>query len=188
VLLASPEWCYVTGVTGVTGVNGVTGATGVTGPPAAGVECSCFAQMANLIQQVIDNFSESDIGVDIENGGSVSGRPSEIVNDTVFVLTNAGGQITNRINICKIASISLTGTDTFEGFNFLDPPDPLPTGCEAECEAGIRTVLESLVGEMVNIRAGGTDTGNMTVTQVEFGMVILDDQIAVSTCMIEDVR
>jgi len=44
------------------------------------------------------------------------------------------------------------------------------------------------MGEMVNIRAGGTDTGNMIVTQVEFGMVILDDQIAVSTCMIEDVR
>ncbi|MGI6526014.1 MAG: collagen-like protein [Caldicoprobacterales bacterium] len=177
-----------TGPRGVTGPQGATGATGVTGPAGTGVECSCIAQMQNVIEQIITNFPTLNIDVGIENGGSASGRPNSIVNGTVFVLTNPSGQITHRINICRIAHISLTGNKTFEGFTFLPAPTPPPTGCEAECEAGIRAVLQSLVGSTVNIRAGGTDTGNQPVTRTVFGMVILDNQIAVSTCQIEDIH
>ena len=177
-----------TGPRGVTGPQGATGATGVTGPAGTGVECSCIAQMQNVIEQIITNFPTLNIDVGIENGGSASGRPNSIVNGTVFVLTNPSGQITHRINICRIAHISLTGNKTFESFTFLPAPTPPPTGCEAECEAGIRAVLQSLVGYTVNIRAGGTDTGNQPVTRTVFGMVILDNQIAVSTCQIEDIH
>ena len=145
--------------------------------------------MTNIIEQIIDTFPTSNITVNLENGGSVSGRPSSIINDTVFVLTNPAGQVTHRINVCKIAFISLTGMDTFTGFTFLDPPSPLPTGCEAECEEGVRNVLQTFVGTgiIVNVRAGGSTTGQQTVTTTAFGIAILGNKIAVSTCLIEDI-
>jgi hypothetical protein len=145
--------------------------------------------MLNIIEQIIEEFPESNITVNLENGGSASGRPLSITNGTIFNLTNAAGDITNRISVCRIAFITLAGGDTFEGFTFLPPPDPLPTGCEAECEAGARATLQSFVGTgtLVNVRAGGSTTGNETVTSTAFGVAILGNDTAVSTCEVEDI-
>lgn len=166
---------------------------GPPGPPGesgVNVGCACFAQMRNIIEQIIATFSTSNLIVNIENGGSASGRPNSILNGSYFVLTNAAGNITDRISICKITSISLTGTNTFTGFTFLPAPDPLPVGCDAQCESGARNILQSFVGTAtnVNIRAGGNDTGNKSVTSTAFGVAILGNEIAVSTCQIEDIR
>ncbi|MDD2409734.1 MAG: hypothetical protein PHD03_03340, partial [Bacilli bacterium] len=148
------------------------------------------AQMKNIIEQLIDTFPTSELNLNLENGGSVSGRPNSIINETYFILTNAAGNITNRISICKITSISLTGTNTFTGFTYLSAPDPLPAGCDAQCESGARSILQSFVGTTtnVNVRAGGTDIGNKSVTLTAFGVAILGNEIAVSTCHIEDIR
>ena len=105
-------------------------------------------------------------------------------------MNNAAGNITNRISICKITTISLTGTNTFTGFTFLPAPDPLPVGCDAQCELEARNILQSFVGTTtnVNVRSGGTDTGNKPVTSTAFGIAILNNEIVVSTCHIEDIR
>jgi hypothetical protein len=144
--------------------------------------------MLNIIGQIIEAFPESNITVNLDSGGSTSGRPGSITNGTIFTLTNASGAISDRISICRIAFITLTGNDTFTGFTFLPPPDPLPTGCEAECEAGVRATLQSFVGgSTVTVRAGGGSTGSNTVTSTAFGIAILGNNIAVSTCAVENI-
>ncbi|NLY98658.1 MAG: collagen-like protein [Clostridiaceae bacterium] len=176
-----------TGATGPSGASGATGATGPQGPPGSDATCACIAQMKNLIMQIITRFPTSNIVVNIDTGGSVSGRPHSITNNTIFNLANDAGTITERISICRIAFISLTGNDNFTDFSFLDPPSPLPTGCEAECEAGVRATLQSFVGTgtNVNVSAGGSSTDNELVTRTAFGVAILGNQIAVSTCLVE---
>ncbi|GMB00651.1 hypothetical protein PIPA1_34500 [Pelosinus sp. IPA-1] len=144
--------------------------------------------MVNIIQQIIAAFPTSNITVNFNNGGTASGRPFAIVNNGVFELTNGAGAITDRINICSIAFISLTGEDTFTGFTFLPPPSPLPTDCAAQCEQAVRIVLQSFVGGAnVNVRAGGSSTGSKSVTSTAFGVAILGNNTAVSTCAVENI-
>ncbi len=183
-----------TGVTGPSGASGATGATGATGPTGpqgepGGVGCSCIAQMNNIIEQIITNFSGSNITVNLDSGGSVSGRPFSITNNTIFNLINPSDAISDRISICRIAFITLPAGNTFTGFTFLDPPDPLPEGCEAQCEAGVRATLQAFVGTTtkVTVRAGGGSTGNNNVTTTAFGIAIIGNNTAVSTCSVEDI-
>lgn len=145
--------------------------------------------MKNLIEQIIVAYPDSNITVNLDSGGSVSGRPLSITNNTIFNLANSSGAISDRISICRIAFVTLPGGNTFTGFSFLDPPDPLPTGCEAECEAGVRATLQAFVGttKKVTVRAGGGSTGNDVVTKTAFGAAIIGNNIAVSTCTVEDI-
>ncbi|HBN86002.1 MAG TPA: collagen-like protein, partial [Clostridiales bacterium] len=177
------------GATGPSGAAGATGATGPSGAAGAGVGCACSAQIKNIIQQIIAAFPTTNITVNLDSGGNVSGRPFNITHNSIFNLASPTGTITERINICRIAYITLTGNANFTGFSFLDPPDPLPTGCEAECEAGVRATLQSFVGtsKKVVVSAGNVSTGNVTVTSTAFGVTILNNNIAVSTCLVEKI-
>jgi hypothetical protein len=145
--------------------------------------------MQNIIDQIITAFPTTNITVNLDSGGSVSGRPFSITNNTIFNLVNSSGAISDRISICRIAFITLSGGNTFTGFTFLPPPSPLPTGCEAECEAGVRATLQAFVGTptKVTIRAGGGSTGNDTITSTAFGIAILGNNTAISTCTVEDI-
>ncbi|OQA47278.1 MAG: hypothetical protein BWY46_01888 [Firmicutes bacterium ADurb.Bin300] len=146
--------------------------------------------MKNIIAQIITRFSTSNITVNLDSGGSVSGRPLSITNNTIFNLSTSSGTISERISICRIAFITLTGNDTYAKFTYLGAPSPLPTGCEAECEAGVRTTLQSFVGtgNTVTVRAGGSSTGSHIVSNTAYGIAIIGKNTAVSTCLVETIN
>ncbi len=53
-------------------------------------------------------------------------------------------------------------------------PDPLPTGCDANCEAAIQSYLP--VGtNNARISAGGQTVAQGTVLKSEYGMVVIVD-------------
>lgn len=165
-----------------------TGAIGATGSSQTNSKYACVSQMTNILAQVITLFPDENIKVNFENGGSAAGRPSLVSNNSVLVLKNSSGAITDKISVCKIAYISLTGNDSFGTpgnlkITFLPAPSPLPTGCEA----GMRDQLTPLVATSttVDVKAGGSATGQQAVTATAFGIAILGSQIAVSTCLME---
>lgn len=186
---------------GATGPTGPTGSQGLTGPtgPSEAASCACTAQLRNLLAQTITLFSGTEITVNYENGGTASGRPTSLFpagpNSGILILTNASGTVTHRIDICQIASFMLTGNNSFinpDGtlkITFAGAPVPPPTGCAADCEAAVRQVLGSFVGtgNTVNVRAGGTATGQETVTAVGFGASLLGTNTIVNHCLVEDI-
>ncbi len=163
------------------------GPPGPAGPGGAG--CACIAQMKNILQQLITRYPNSNITVKLDENGTASGRPFSITEDTIFNLTTASGAISDRVSICSIAYITLTGTDSFTGFTYLPAPSPPPVGCDAECERGVRNTLQALAnaGRSADVFAGGSATGNRPVTLTAYGVAVLDNSIAVSTCKIEKI-
>lgn len=175
-----------TGPQGETGATGPQGETGPTGPEPILAECDCNLQITNIIDQIITAFPDSEITVNLENGVTVTGIPDSISDNALFNLADDEGTITGRLSICRIASIELSGDDNFDGFTFLPDPDPLPTGCGAECEDAVRAYLETLdPGKTVTITAGGTTLGVGEVTATAYGVAIINNNIAVNTCKVE---
>ncbi len=192
--------CGPCGPCGPCGERGPRGHRGHQGKAGDSAECACVAQMKNVIAEVIRLFPSSTIIVNYENGGTVFGIPNSLIpsgkNSGIFILTDGAGVITHRIDICKIASIILTGTDSFVNSNgtlrirFLPTPSPVPTGCGADCEAAVRNTFNSLIetGVRVNVRAGGVNTEAQTVTTAAYGATLLSNNIIVSNCFVEDIK
>ncbi len=171
-----------TGLTGPTGSTRPTGATGPTGPAgsnANSVACFCVDQMRNVIQQIITLYPNDNLIVDLESGNNVSGRPGSLLptpnnnpNSGLFQLLNNQGVPEEAIPICRIASITVTSSTYNNAITYLPAPTPLPTGCDANCEAALRSYLP--VGTAsVDINAGGQTVAQGTVLRSEYGMVVV---------------
>ncbi|MDP4090875.1 MAG: hypothetical protein Q8930_16625, partial [Bacillota bacterium] len=91
----------------------IPGPRGPQGEPGASIDCLCVTQIRNILRQMMCLFPKSKILINYENGGSVAGIPVELYtessNEGVVKLADDSGTITDRINICKIAAITLTG-------------------------------------------------------------------------------
>jgi len=93
------------------------------------------------------------------------------------------------VSICRIASVRITSASYNNAITYLPVPVPPPTGCDADCEAAIRSYLP--VGTTgVAINAGGQTVANGSIIRNEFGMVVVvgpnnSDPAFVSTCKAE---
>lgn len=168
-----------TGPTGPTGATGATGPIGPTGPAASSASCFCVDQMRNIIQQIIILYPNDNLIVAMESGNNASGRPGSLLpgpdnnpNSGIFQLLNAQGVPEEALSICRIASITVTSSTYNEAITYLPAPDPLPTGCDANCEAAARAYLPAGTPN-VDINAGGQTVAQGDVLRSEYGMVVI---------------
>ena len=172
-----------TGPTGPTGPSGgATGATGPTGPSgsnANSTSCFCVDQMRNIIQQIIALYPNDNIIVAMESGNNASGRPGSLLpgpnnnpSSGVFQLINAQGVRQEALSICRIASITITSSTYNDNITYLPAPSPLPTGCDANCEAAIRSYLP-IGTPNASINSGGQTVAQGTILRSEYGMVVV---------------
>ncbi len=172
-----------TGPTGPTGPSGgATGATGPTGPSgsnANSTSCFCVDQMRNIIQQIIALYPNDNIIVAMESGNNASGRPGLLLpgpnnnsNSGIFQLVNAQGVPQEALSICRIASITITSSTYNDNITYLPAPSPLPTGCDANCEAAIRSYLP-IGTPNASINSGGQTVAQGTILRSEYGMVVV---------------
>lgn len=174
-----------TGPTGATGPTGPTGATGATGPigPAGSnansTSCFCVDQMRNIIQQIITLYPNDNLIVAMESGNNASGRPGSLLpgpnnnpNSGLFQLTNAQGVPEEAVSLCRIASITITSSTYNDAITYLPAPIPVPEGCDANCEAAIRSYLPAGTPS-VDINAGGQTVAQGTILRSEYGMVVV---------------
>lgn len=137
-----------TGPMGLPGIPGVTGPTGPAGSNANTTSCFCVDQMRNIIQQIITLYPSDNLIIAMESGNNASGRagsllpaPNNNPNSGIFQLVNAQGVPEEAVSICRIASIRITSSTYNENITYLPAPNPLPTGCDANCEVAIRSYL-----------------------------------------------
>lgn len=172
----------VTGPTGPTGPQGLPGVTGPTGPAgsnANSTSCFCVDQMRNVIQQIITLYPNDNLIVAMESGNNASGRPGSLLpgpnnnpNSGLFQLVNNQGVPEEAVSLCRIASITITSSTYNNAITYLPAPVPTPTGCDANCEAAIRSYLP--VGTpSVDINAGGQTVAQGTILRSEYGMVVV---------------
>ena len=171
-----------TGPTGPIGPQGLPGATGPTGPAgsnANSTSCFCVDQMRNIIQQIITLYPNDNLIIAMESGNNASGRPGSLLpgpnnnpNSGLFQLINNQGVPEEAISLCRIASITITSNTYNDAITYLPAPVPTPTGCDANCEAAIRSYLP--VGtSAVDINAGGQTVAQGTILRSEYGMVVV---------------
>jgi hypothetical protein len=134
--------------------------------------------MRNIIRQIIELYPEDNLIVTMESGNTLSGRPGYLYPppDTnedagIFVLVNNQGESDGAMSLCRVAAIGITSATYNDEITYLPLPDPLPTGCGADCEAAIREYLP--VGTEASIRAGDQTVANGTVRKSEYGMIVM---------------
>ena len=168
-----------TGPTGPTGPTGATGATGPTGSNANSTSCFCVDQMRNVIQQIITLYPNDNLTIAMESGNNASGiagsllpGPDSNPDSGLFQLINSQGTPEEALSICRIASITITSSTYNDAITYLPAPTPTPEGCDADCEAAIRSYLP--VGTTnVDINSGGQTVAQGTILKSEYGMVVL---------------
>ena len=149
-----------TGPQGIPGSPGPTGAVGPTGPQGRDGAPG----------------SAGPVGATGPNAG-------------LLQLVNSQGVPQEAVSICCIASVRITSASYNYAITYLPVPVPPPTGCDADCEAAIRSYLP--VGTTgVAINAGGQTVANGSIIRNEFGMVVVvgpnsSDPAFVSTCKAE---
>lgn len=185
-----------TGPTGPTGPTGATGSTGSTGSNANSTTCFCVDQMRNIIRQIITLYPNDNLIIAMESGNNASGRPGSLLpgpadnpNSGLFQLINNQGVPEEALSICRIASIRITSSEYNDSITYLPAPNPVPDGCDANCEAASRSYLP--VGTTgVDINAGGQTVAQGTILKSEYGMVVVvgnnnSDPTFVSLCKAE---
>ena len=135
--------------------------------------------MRNIIQQIITLYPNDNLIVAMESGNNASGRPGSLIpapnnNPTsgLFQLVNAQGTPEEALSICRIASITITSSTYNDTITYLPAPVPIPTGCDANCEAAIRSYLPAGTTN-VDINAGGQTVAQGTILRSEYGMVVV---------------
>jgi len=168
-----------TGATGPTGPQGIQGPTGPAGSNANSTSCFCVDQMRNVIEYIIALYPNDNLIVAMESGNNASGRPGSLLpgsnnnpNSGLFQLLNAQGTPEEAVSLCRIASITITSSVYNEAITYLPAPTPLPTGCDSNCEAAIRSYLPAGTPS-VDINAGGQTVAQGTVLRSEYGMVVI---------------
>lgn len=152
--------------------------------------------MRNILQQLIDLYPTDNVEVSMESGNNASGRlgsllpgPNTNPNAGLLQLTNTQGVPQEALSICRIAAIRITSAAYNNAITYLPEPSPAPSGCNADCEAAVRSYLP--VGTTgVNINAGGQTVANGRVLINEFGVVVIvgnedSSPTFVSTCEAE---
>ncbi len=153
--------------------KGEKGEDGVC-PPCT--SCICEQQMKYVISQLITKYPSKTATVNVESGGSVSGLLSSVYptydNGGLLVLSNSSDKTKKMVQLCRIASISISGANYDDTITYLPTPSDLSTDCQTNCEEAVRQALP--VGtEKVNLKLGNVSLGNGNVLKNEFGMIVL---------------
>ena len=190
-----------TGPQGPQGEIGPQGPQGDIGPQGpAGIcnsmRCFCVKQMVNVIRQLIDLYPDDNFIVSLDSSNTVSGRPGGLIigpntnpDAGVFQLQNNVGVITSSVSICKIVSIAITSSVYNDAITYLPAPVPELTGCGANCEKAIRSLLPA--GTLsVNIKSDGKAVTTGNVLKSEYGMLVVvtgtnSNPTFLSTCKVE---
>ena len=155
--------------------------------------------MRNILRQIIQLYPTDNVEIAMESGNNVSGRPGSLLPDPntnpnagLFQLTNNQGVVRNTVSICRIASVRITSATYNNAITYLAAPTPAPTGCDADCQAAIRSYLPAGTTS-VSINAGGQTVAQGTVLRSEYGMLVLvgpnnSDPTFVSACKAEIVN
>ena len=149
--------------------------------------------MRNVLQQLIQLYPNDNAVVAMDSGNNSSGRLGSLLpagpNAGLLQLVNSQGVPQEAVSICRIASVRITSASYNNAITYLPVPVPPPTGCDADCEAAIRSYLP--VGTTgVAINAGGQTVAHGSIIRNEFGMVVVvgpnsSDPAFVSTCKAE---
>ncbi|MDP4090874.1 MAG: hypothetical protein Q8930_16620 [Bacillota bacterium] len=188
------------GEKGEKGEPGCEGPMGPKGEPCLSVDCICTSQLKNILKQIMELFPRTEVIIYLENGRSAVGIPAGLYpmhsDSGIIKLANKHGVLTCKINICKIAAITLLCSD--ESFfdrkgnirlDFISPPHQSLNGEAFHCERAVRNSLIAAAYEkdVVNIVAGGNSLEPNIVTAADLGVVALGDNTIVSTCKIEKI-
>lgn len=174
------------------------GATGPTGPAgdSSSACCNCIDQMRNIIQQIINLYSNNIVFVTLDSGDLLFGRPSALIlgpsgKSNIFEVTNTDSNIRQLASLCSVDSIRINNAVYNDAITYLPEPIPRLNGCCADCESDIRSILP--VGTTnVSIITNGNIASQGTVIKNEYGMVVLTDTedgnvSFTSTCKIDAV-
>lgn len=160
---------------------GPIGPPGPAGSNANSATCFCVKQMRNIIQQIITLYPTDNLIVTLEGGNNVSGRPGSLLpapnnnpNSGLFQLVNAQGTPEEAVSICRIVSIKITSSIYNNAITYLTQPNPLPIGCDANCEVAIRSYLP-IGTQNIDIKAGGQTVAQGKILKSEYGMVAVVD-------------
>lgn len=177
------------GPTGPTGPQGEDGPTGPTGPqgeegPAGemGATMTCFAmaQLANFVQQMIIAYPSTTWSVFMDTLATYSGVPVDL-----YAAPGAGGpwflrlrDSENQYEALALGHLNAiypgAGTVWDPSFSFLPPPDPLPTGCDADAALAVVSYLP--LGTSITAIMGPNITASGGVYRNELGVLILSDE------------
>lgn len=115
----------------------------------------------------------------MKSSNNASGRPGSLLpapnnnpNSGLFQLINNQGVFEEAISICRIASITITSSTYNDAITYLPAPVPTPSGCDANCEAAIRSYLSAGTPN-VDINSGGQTVAQGTILRSEYGMVVV---------------
>ena len=155
--------------------------------------------MRNVLAQIIAKYPEKTVVVNLEDGGSASGRAYSLIpaastaaSGGLLLLANSQGVVQEAVSICKIAFVSISGAAYDNTITYNSLPNPIPGGCESECQAAIASYIPTGT-ENVMINAGGKSTGQGNVIKSVYGMIVLAgannmNPTFVSTCKIEVIK
>lgn len=174
---------------------GATGPTGPTGPAGdSSACCDCIDQMRNIIQQIIDLYPDNNIFVTLDSGDLIFGKPTALIpgpsgTANIFEVNNPSSEVRQLASLCSIDSITIDNAVYNDTISYLPAPVPTPTGCCADCESDIRSILP--VGTTdVSIITNGNLASLGTVIKNEYGMIVLTNTLSriisfVSVCKID---
>lgn len=204
------------GIQGPTGEQGVQGVQGERGPAGKClvVGCECVEQIRNILQQLAC-IGDVEVRLRLRNSCMKTGtviavdKAGGIVTIEVCSKYECESECESEcececeskckckcesISICKIISVELKWCrDKFSRFKPpvkpLCLPEPPRKSCEAICEKSIRTKLKDIgIGNCVEVEIGcGPDICG-EITSIDVGLLIINDDVAISTCAIEVIK
>lgn len=150
-----------------------------TTEPAETMSCFAVKQLTNILSQMITAYSTTTWTVYSESLASFSGMPLNLyaapgATAGILRLIDANGDY-EALPIANITAIYPgDGTVYDPNFSYLNPPDPLPPGCDTDMLAAIQSYLMP-VGTSVTLNLGPSISALGSVYQNKFGVLVLSD-------------
>ncbi len=148
--------------------------------PAETMSCFAVKQLTNILSQMITAYSTTTWTVYSESLASYSGVPLDLYTSPdatgpgILRLVDVNGDY-EALPIANITAIYPgDGTLYDPSFSYLNPPDPLPPGCDTDMLAAIESYLMP-VGTSVMLNLGPSISASGSVYQNKFGILVLSD-------------
>lgn len=156
--------------------------------------CYCTEQMTNILEQITTLYPNNQLYITLDGGdltvgtiGNINLGPSGT--SGVVEILDPLGVYTQLVSICSIDSIRINNATYNDTITYLPLPDPLPTGCCADCDAAFRSRLPIGTAN-ANIITNTQIQSQGNVIRNEYGVIVLnnpnDNTITfISTCRID---
>ncbi len=168
--------CY--GPTGPIGPTGPTGPTGPSSTLANSTLCFCQAQLAHVIEQLMEKYSGNTFTVYTNSWFNVVGVPSALYQSPegngpgIFILTDDTGNFAS-VTLNTITAITVgSGTIYDSTITYLAPTLPLSPGCDTDVVTAIHDYLP-ISSDVLNIYSEILLESTGNVIKNEYGMLVL---------------